>query len=120
LAGGLLSGRYHRGSTPTDGRFATSALAPMYRDRYWTEPFLVVVDQLAEVAAQAGISLPELSLRWCLSNPQVGGVLVGASRPEQAQANLRALARGPLPEDLRLEIGRVTQPVQDSSPRYAR
>lgn len=120
LAGGLLSGRYRSGSTPQTGRFADSALAAMYRARYWTGGSLAVVDQLADLAAEAGMPLAELALRWTLSHPQVGHVLVGASRPEQVTGNLAALARGPLPEDLQTEVRRRTQSVQDIAPSYAR
>lgn len=120
LAGGLLSGRYRSGSTPASGRFADSLLAPMYRGRYWTDSFLAVVDDLADLAADAGMPLAELALRWSGSHPQVGKVLVGASKPEQVTSNLAALARGPLPEDLQHEVRRRTQAVQDTAPAYAR
>jgi aryl-alcohol dehydrogenase-like predicted oxidoreductase len=120
LAGGLLSGRYRSGSTPQTGRFADSLLAPMYRGRYWTDAFLAVVDELTDLAGEAGMPLAELALRWCLSHPQVPQVLVGASTPEQVRSNLAALARGPLPEDLQREVRRRTQAVQDAAPSYAR
>lgn len=120
LAGGLLSGRYRSGSTPAEGRFGTSMVAELYRGRYWHEEFLAVVDSLAELSDQAGMPLAELALRWTASHPQVGQVLVGASRPEQATVNLAALARGPLPDDVRDEVARRTAAVQDAAPRYAR
>ncbi|WP_420114966.1 aldo/keto reductase [Pseudactinotalea sp.] len=120
LAGGLLSGRYRSGSTPQTGRFADSLLAPMYRGRYWTEAFLAIVDDLTDLAAQAGMPPTELALRWSASHPQVTQVLVGASRPEQVTSNLAALRRGPLPQDLQDEVRARTRAAQDAAPPYAR
>ena len=120
LAGGLLSGRYHSGSTPQTGRFADSLLAPTYRGRYWTEEFLAVVDSLAGLATESGLPLADPALRWTVSHPQVAQVVIGASRPEQLSSNLAALADGPLPADLQAEIRRRTRVVHDAAPSDAR
>src|SRR3712207_7920049 len=48
----------------------------------------------------AGVALPELSLRWLLSSPDIGAVLLGGSRVEQLQQNIAAAAAGPLPVDV--------------------
>jgi aryl-alcohol dehydrogenase-like predicted oxidoreductase len=45
----------------------------------------------AEVAAAAGLSLTHLALLWCLANPRVSTVILGASRLSQLQDNLAAL-----------------------------
>jgi aryl-alcohol dehydrogenase-like predicted oxidoreductase len=44
------------------------------------------------VAQQLGTSLPCLAIAWCLKNPHVSSVILGASRLEQLEENLGAVA----------------------------
>lgn len=44
----------------------------------------------------AGLSLPEMALRWCLDFEAVSVVIPGARNPEQARANARASSLPPL------------------------
>ncbi|ETO82480.1 hypothetical protein F444_03388 [Phytophthora nicotianae P1976] len=73
LSFGVLSGKYSAGK-PAESRFTT----PFFRD-------------IKPIAAELGCSLPQLALAWCVSNENVSTVLVGASRPEQLEENLKAL-----------------------------
>ncbi|MFZ9190684.1 MAG: aldo/keto reductase, partial [Schleiferiaceae bacterium] len=45
---------------------------------------------LADLAAELGISPAQLSLAWCLKNPHVSTVMLGATRVEQLRENLAA------------------------------
>lgn len=47
--------------------------------------------QLEEVAKEVGCTLPQLAIAWCVANPNVSTVLLGASRIEQLEENLKAL-----------------------------
>ncbi|GMF23925.1 unnamed protein product [Phytophthora lilii] len=47
--------------------------------------------QLAEVAKEVGCTLPQLAIAWSVSNENVSTVLLGASRIEQLDENLKAL-----------------------------
>ena len=49
---------------------------------------------------ETGLGLPELGIRFALSNPQISTLLVGACTGEQMRQNLQAAAKGPLPADL--------------------
>jgi aryl-alcohol dehydrogenase-like predicted oxidoreductase len=49
------------------------------------------VKKLALLAAGLGISMAQLALAWCLKNPQVSTVIMGASRVAQVHENLKAL-----------------------------
>ncbi len=46
---------------------------------------------LQQVANKLGCSLAQLSIAWVLKNPDVSTVLVGASKPEQLQENIKAI-----------------------------
>ncbi len=120
LGGGLLTGRHRFDAAPTDGRFATSALATMYTDRYWNEATFGAVERLGEIAAEAGIGLPELALRWLLAKPVVSAILLGGSKPEQLAANVAAAAAGPLPAEVLTACDAASAPLLGSMPGYNR
>ena len=48
--------------------------------------------KLEALAAELGTSLTHLSLAWCLKNPNVSSVILGASTLEQLKQNLGAAA----------------------------
>lgn len=88
LAGGLLTGKHRKGRPPLKGtRFD---LQEIYRDRYWHDPFFDAVEALKTIAADAGLSLIELSFRWILAQPDVTCVNLGASSLDQLESNLKA------------------------------
>lgn len=120
LGGGLLSGRYTFESAPEEGRFATSRVSSMYRERYWDEQLFDAVGALSRIAADAGVTLPELALRWLASRPVVGSVLLGASKSAHLSANLAALARGPLPADVVERCDDVGRQLRGPMPAYNR
>jgi aryl-alcohol dehydrogenase-like predicted oxidoreductase len=55
-----------------------------------SEPVLETVDRLRPVAEQAGLSMAELALAWVLRRPELASAIIGASRPEQVHANVKA------------------------------
>ena len=92
LASGLLTGKYNEG-VPQDAR----AALPGYE---WLRDIITgevgrarveKVRKLAKVADEAGLPLHHLALLWCLENPRVSTVILGASRLSQLQDNLKAL-----------------------------
>ena len=52
---------------------------------------LDLVPALAELARELGATLPRLAIAWCLANPRVSTVILGASKPAQLTENLGAL-----------------------------
>lgn len=92
LASGLLTGKYNEGD-PGNTRISL----PNYdwlRDQFQTEEArrrLGIVRELAGVAQEAGLKLPQLALAWCLRNKNVSTVITGASKPEQLKENLKTL-----------------------------
>lgn len=75
LAAGILSGKH---KNPADavktGRFVNNAL---YQRRYGTDTMCARVNDLTEVASDAGVSLLELAYAWTAARPGVDSILVG-------------------------------------------
>ena len=52
---------------------------------------LAKVEALGKIAGELGITLVELALAWILREENVASALVGASRPEQIEHNVKAV-----------------------------
>ena len=97
LASGLLTGKYNEG-IPQDSR----ANLPGYewiRDRLTSadgREKLEKVKALAQLAGRVGLPVHHMALLWCLQNPHVSTVILGASRLDQLTDNLAALDAGHL------------------------
>ena len=55
---------------------------------------------LKPLAAEAGLTMPEMALRFILSNPTVSTTIPGMRKLRHVEANLAASDAGPLPADL--------------------
>ena len=119
LAGGLLTGK-HTDHTPDTGRFGTTELGAMYRNRYWNDTVLDAVRDLKLIAERAGMSTAELALRWVIGRPAVDAALIGGSRPQNIRANLAAIADGPLPAELAAAVTTISARVRGPMPPYNR
>jgi aryl-alcohol dehydrogenase-like predicted oxidoreductase len=109
LAGGLLTGKHHRGDPPPEGgRFTLGRAGAMYQARYWKDHEFETIDALRGVAHEAGMSLATLAVRWVLSNPAITAPIIGASKPEQLSDSLAAAEAGPLPADLKARLDELT------------
>ncbi len=65
---------------------------------YLTAPILDAVQKLVPLAKQAGCTLAQLALAWCLRESVVSAVIVGATRPEQVDDNVAAASLDVDPE----------------------
>ena len=86
LAEGLLTGKYSKG-TPADARAADETKGQFIRRRF-SESNLERVRRLGRIAADLGVPLSNLALRWCLRRSEVSSCIIGASRPEQILENV--------------------------------
>lgn len=120
LGGGLLTGRHSFDAAPTDGRFGDSRLAAMYKQRYWNTAIFEAVEQLSVIAEKAGIPLTELALRWLVSKPAAGPILLGGSKVEHLRANMAAVAKGPLEADVVEACDDVGVALRGPMPNYNR
>jgi aryl-alcohol dehydrogenase-like predicted oxidoreductase len=69
-----------------------------------------------QLARDLGMPVPELALRYLLSDPQIASVIPGARSVEDVRSNLRAAARGPLPKDLVAEIEATHSAAESRAP----
>lgn len=90
LASGMLTGKYKRGEEPPAGTRMSTGFADC--TRVLTEENFDRVDHLSAVAEQRNRTLLELAVGWLLSQAGVSSVLVGATTPEQVEANAKASA----------------------------
>ncbi len=93
LKSGLLTGKYRKGVTPPEGRL--SGQKGSYFERmgstHLTEENLEKVERLIQFAESRGHSILDLAFAWLLARPQVASVIAGATKPEQIEANARAV-----------------------------
>lgn len=89
LASGLLTGKYNNG-VPADSRGAIKGYEWL-RDRLTDPAAISKVKALQAIADGLGVPLAQMSLAWCLKNPNVSTVITGASRVAQVQENMKAL-----------------------------
>lgn len=64
------------------------------RDSYGNSDWTRIIEKaqkLKPIADRLGVTQSQLSLAWCLKNPNVSAVITGASRPEQVVENCKAL-----------------------------
>ena len=52
---------------------------------------VAAVEKLRPIAPDLGCTISQLSLAWCLKNPNVSTVITGAPRVSQVQENMKAL-----------------------------
>ncbi len=89
LASGVLTGKYLDGVP--EGSRATVGGYEWLADIITDEGSNAKVRKLVPIANELGCSLAQLSLAWCLKNPNVSSVITGASRVEQVVDNMGAL-----------------------------
>lgn len=93
LASGLLTGKYDAG-IPAGSRLATPGYEWLARKHASSEgqARLQRARNFSALARELGENPAQLALAWCLRQPHVSSVILGASRPEQLAENLGALA----------------------------
>jgi voltage-dependent potassium channel beta subunit len=90
LASGLLTGKYNDG-IPDDARLAQPGYEWLRKEVLGQGERIATVRRLQPVADELGVSLAQLAIAWCLLNPHVSTVMLGASRLEQLEHNLGAM-----------------------------
>lgn len=112
LASGFLTGKYRRGAGATiegAGRLATvrgsgNPVFDKFTERNWR-----ILEALEHAAKAVGRTPAEVAVRWVARRPGVASTIVGATRVEQLDANLRALELE-LPSDVERRLEEASRP----------
>ena len=92
LASGVLTGKYSQG-VPDDSRMSLPEydwLRERVIDSEQGQAAVRKADRIVGVARELGITPAQLAIAWCLTNPNVSTVILGASRKDQLVENLAA------------------------------
>ncbi|KAA3658405.1 MAG: aldo/keto reductase [Calditrichaeota bacterium] len=89
LSQGILTGKYTGGTVPKDSRAANDTINHFMQKRL-TPDVLSKVDQLKSLADDLELSLSTLALAWTLQYPAITSAIIGASKPEQIEENVKA------------------------------
>lgn len=92
LASGLLTGKYNDG-IPSDSRLGREGYGWLREDfeDLKRRGLIEVLKDLGAIAEKLDVTLAQLAIAWCLKNDNVSTVILGASKAEQLQQNLKAL-----------------------------
>jgi aryl-alcohol dehydrogenase-like predicted oxidoreductase len=109
LAGGFLSGKYQRkGDTGEgEGRLEITRSIPNPGFQRFTERNWRILDALLDVSKQLNRPPAQVALNWVFTQPGITSTIVGASKVEQLEENLR-LSEFEIPADLRRRLDEVS------------
>jgi voltage-dependent potassium channel beta subunit len=108
LASGVLSGKYTNNGV--EGTRLGMKGLEWLKDRTLAADRMEKATALQQLADELNVSLAKLSIAWCLKNPNVSTVILGASKAPQLQENLQVLDIMPvLTEDVMLRIEDIVQ-----------
>ena len=85
IAGGLLSGKFRRDSSPEVSRHLSGWSEPPIRDQ---ERLYKIIDALVAVGEGRGVSAAQVALSWLAGRPGVASIIVGARNEAQLKDNL--------------------------------
>ncbi|MBI3512031.1 MAG: aldo/keto reductase [Bacteroidetes bacterium] len=104
-ASGLLTGKYDNGLLP-DTRIDRPGME--WLKEKITNDKLQKAKMFSAFAKELGTSPAKLSIAWCLKNPNVSTAILGASKVEQLEENLKALdVIQLLPDDVMRKIDKL-------------
>ncbi|MEJ5252892.1 MAG: aldo/keto reductase family protein [Chthonomonadetes bacterium] len=101
LAQGVLTGKYLPGSPPPPDTRAADESSNMFMRWLMSEEVLTKVQKLRPIAERNGLTMAQLALAWCLRQPMVSSVIIGARKVSQIEDNVKASGVQLSPEDLR-------------------
>jgi len=120
IAQGALTGKYRPGEkSPTGSRAVDQKGGADAISKWLEDDVLTRIQQLAPIAADAGLSMAQLAVAWVLQNQNVAAAIIGASRPDQVTENVKA-AGVHLDDQVLKLIDEVLDPVIERDPARTR
>ena len=93
LASGLLTGKYNHGFPPNSRAYVKGY--EWLKEQFESEETIQKIGKVKElqpIAERLEISLTQVALGYCLKNPNVSTIILGASKKEQLKENLGTLS----------------------------
>lgn len=90
LASGVLTDKYLKGQDVSETRLGMEGMEWL-KERSLTEERLECVRGLQKIAKDMGTSVAKLAIAWCLKNPNVSTVILGASKLHHLEETLTAI-----------------------------
>lgn len=112
LASGVLTTKY-LDQFPEGTRFSMQSLNWL-KNQALTEERLEKTRKLNQLAQEIGVSLPRLAVAWCLLNPNVSTVILGASKIYQLEETLTSAEVLPL---LTKEVQQRIEGILENKPK---
>jgi len=113
LAGGFLSGRYKKTAQGFEGAGRVQTIKsmghPVMERVTALEKNWKILEVLHSVAKELGRSPAEVALNWIAHRPGVASTIVGATKPEQLEANIKVL-EFQIPESQSRRLEEVSRP----------
>ncbi|MBK9213573.1 MAG: aldo/keto reductase [Saprospiraceae bacterium] len=94
LASGLFTTKYH--AHLNEETRLTRAELEWLKEKNLTEENIQLSITLNRLAKELGFTLSQMAIAWCLNNPNVSTVILGASKEAQLEENLKSLEILPL------------------------
>ncbi len=111
LASGLLTRKY-LDKYPPNTRLSIEGMEWL-KERNLTPERIQKVVAISQLADNLDVSLPRLGIAWCLVNPNVTSVILGASKEEQLVETLTSIEVMPL---LTVEVLQQLETILDNKP----
>lgn len=120
LKAGVLTGKYNNGF-PADSRMNLPSCDWLKAE--WDSEegnrLLDRVRKLAVLAEEIGLPIHHLAIIWCLANPHVSTIILGASKKPQLADNLKALqSKDKLTPEVVARIEEIMENKPVAPPRY--
>jgi aryl-alcohol dehydrogenase-like predicted oxidoreductase len=88
LAGGILTGKYREIPSFEEGD-NRAAFYDFFKEPIWTG-IQTLLHEIQTIATKRGVTPAQVAINWTFQQPGITTVLVGAKRPDQAEANAAA------------------------------
>ncbi|MBM7692056.1 voltage-dependent potassium channel beta subunit [Peribacillus deserti] len=115
LAQGILTGKYKPGQEVPSASRAANEGTNTWINSYLNDDVLTRVEKLAIIAKSLDVELSQLALAWVLRQPGVSSAIIGASRPEQVEQNVKASGLE-IPQNILDEIDSVLEEIRGFVP----
>ena len=112
LAGGILSGKY---SSTDEAPLSSRANTDPSFSKFLDDRTIALGQQVSKLAAEQGYTSSAISLAWLMDRPAVSTVIVGATRTEQLDDNLKSVSIH-LDSEVTRQLDKISDPFRYGKP----